>query len=263
MCMHMYTPPTSTHIYAPPTRTTHPHSIVGPTAYDALASFEARWWRQVGLSTTLHHQRTRRLVDIRRLHNFWLPPPSMMQPVPPASAAPHHVDNTPDTGTTTTTAPPQHAPPRMRFSMRLLSRALSFQHPTLANGDHPPHLDATHDAIHPSAWTVQLFRSVDNHASAGLPRRNADAVRLGLHTVKSRVYDSSIQEAYVWAIRSAQRFLYIENQYFVGSSHAWPKVCVVVGGGWWMCVHGWCVFGTCKILYMLMCETCTTQPLTL
>lgn len=30
-----------------------------------------------------------------------------------------------------------------------------------------------------------------------------------------------MQEAYVHAIRRAQRFIYIENQYFLGSSHAW------------------------------------------
>lgn len=34
--------------------------------------------------------------------------------------------------------------------------------------------------------------------------------------------DFSIQDAYVTAIRRARNFLYIENQYFLGSSHAWP-----------------------------------------
>lgn len=29
------------------------------------------------------------------------------------------------------------------------------------------------------------------------------------------------QEAYVHAIRRAKRHIYIENQYFLGSSHAW------------------------------------------
>ena len=31
----------------------------------------------------------------------------------------------------------------------------------------------------------------------------------------------SMQEAYVHAIRRAKRHIYIENQYFLGSSHAW------------------------------------------
>lgn len=35
--------------------------------------------------------------------------------------------------------------------------------------------------------------------------------------------DKSIQTAYIQAIRSAQHFIYIENQYFLGSSYAWPS----------------------------------------
>ncbi|KAL3634369.1 hypothetical protein CASFOL_021423 [Castilleja foliolosa] len=35
--------------------------------------------------------------------------------------------------------------------------------------------------------------------------------------------DTSIQKAYVQAIRSAQHFIYIEKQYFIGSSFAWPS----------------------------------------
>lgn len=33
--------------------------------------------------------------------------------------------------------------------------------------------------------------------------------------------DMSIHSAYVSAIRAAQRFIYIENQYFLGSSYNW------------------------------------------
>lgn len=40
---------------------------------------------------------------------------------------------------------------------------------------------------------------------------------------KRLVIDKSIQTAYVQAIRSAQHFIYIENQYFLGSSYAWPS----------------------------------------
>jgi len=41
--------------------------------------------------------------------------------------------------------------------------------------------------------------------------------------VKGKVVDFSIQNAYVSAIRKAERFMYIENQYFLGSSHAWKE----------------------------------------
>ncbi|KAL2895296.1 Phospholipase D delta [Bienertia sinuspersici] len=40
---------------------------------------------------------------------------------------------------------------------------------------------------------------------------------------KDLVIDRSIQTAYIEAIRSAQHFIYIENQYFLGSSYAWPN----------------------------------------
>jgi hypothetical protein len=53
-----------------------------------------------------------------------------------------------------------------------------------------------------------------------------DAIRWGVmqHLVwgKSVAIDVSIQMAYVKAIRSAQHFIYIENQYFLGSSYNWP-----------------------------------------
>jgi phospholipase D1/2 len=37
------------------------------------------------------------------------------------------------------------------------------------------------------------------------------------------VTERSVQDAYIQAIRRAKRFLYIENQYFLGSSHAWDS----------------------------------------
>lgn len=40
---------------------------------------------------------------------------------------------------------------------------------------------------------------------------------------KDLVVDKSIESAYIQGIRSAQHFIYIENQYFLGSSYAWPS----------------------------------------
>lgn len=40
---------------------------------------------------------------------------------------------------------------------------------------------------------------------------------------KNLKVDRSIHTAYVNAIRSAQHFVYIENQYFIGSSFCWPS----------------------------------------
>lgn len=58
-------------------------------------------------------------------------------------------------------------------------------------------------------WKVQVFRSID-HVSASQMARNLNAER-------------SIHEAYVEAIRRAERFIYIENQYFIGGCHMWSK----------------------------------------
>lgn len=38
---------------------------------------------------------------------------------------------------------------------------------------------------------------------------------------KNVLIDMSIHAAYVKAIRAAQHFIYIENQYFLGSSYNW------------------------------------------
>lgn len=40
---------------------------------------------------------------------------------------------------------------------------------------------------------------------------------------KNVLIDMSIHTAYVKAIRAAQHFIYIENQYFLGSSYNWSN----------------------------------------
>ncbi|XP_075494141.1 phospholipase D alpha 4 [Primulina tabacum] len=56
-------------------------------------------------------------------------------------------------------------------------------------------------------WNVQVFRSID-HLSAYPSTENVTTER-------------SIHEAYVEAIRCAERFIYVENQYFMGGCHLW------------------------------------------
>ena len=53
------------------------------------------------------------------------------------------------------------------------------------------------------SWNVQLFRSIDSYSAT------IDGI------------DASIQESYINAIRCAKRFLYVENQYFLGSCQHW------------------------------------------
>ncbi|KAL6643229.1 hypothetical protein ACP70R_021410 [Stipagrostis hirtigluma subsp. patula] len=71
------------------------------------------------------------------------------------------------------------------------------------------------------AWNVQVFRSIDGSACSGFPKTPEEAAKSGLVSGKDNVVDRSIQDAYIHAIRRAKHFIYIENQYFLGSSFAW------------------------------------------
>lgn len=78
------------------------------------------------------------------------------------------------------------------------------------------------DSDDPENWHVQVFRSIDSGSLKGFPKDVFHAEAQNLVCAKSLVIDKSIQTAYIQAIRSAQHFIYIENQYFIGSSYAWP-----------------------------------------
>ncbi|CAN8288204.1 unnamed protein product [Cochlearia groenlandica] len=71
------------------------------------------------------------------------------------------------------------------------------------------------------SWNVQLFRSIDGGAAAAFPESPEEAAEAGLVSGKDNIIDRSIQDSYIHAIRRAKDFIYIENQYFLGSSFAW------------------------------------------
>ncbi|XVF33424.1 hypothetical protein REPUB_Repub17cG0167800 [Reevesia pubescens] len=73
----------------------------------------------------------------------------------------------------------------------------------------------------PEAWHVQIFRSIDSSSVKGFPKDPKDATSKNLVCGKNQLIDMSIHTAYVKAIRAAQHFIYIENQYFIGSSYNW------------------------------------------
>lgn len=72
-------------------------------------------------------------------------------------------------------------------------------------------------------WNVQLFRSIDAGAAFGFSDDTEKVAKLGLVSGKDNTIDRSIQNAYIHAIRCAKNFIYIENQYFVGSSFGWDS----------------------------------------
>ncbi|XWS38435.1 hypothetical protein CRYUN_Cryun19dG0131400 [Craigia yunnanensis] len=75
----------------------------------------------------------------------------------------------------------------------------------------------------PESWHVQVFRSIDSNSVKGFPDDPKDATQMNLVCGKNVLIDMSIHTAYVNAIRAAQRFIYIENQYFLGSSYNWDS----------------------------------------
>ncbi|KAK7318749.1 hypothetical protein RJT34_03456 [Clitoria ternatea] len=85
--------------------------------------------------------------------------------------------------------------------------------------------DAVHitDEDDPEGWHVQIFRSIDSGSVKGFPKDFKEAKAQNLICGKNLKIDRSIHTAYIKAIRSAQHFIYIENQYFVGSSYHWPS----------------------------------------
>ncbi|CAN8308308.1 unnamed protein product [Cochlearia groenlandica] len=75
----------------------------------------------------------------------------------------------------------------------------------------------------PESWHVQVFRSIDSCSVKGFPKDPKEATGRNLMCGKNILIDMSIHAAYVKAIRSAQHFIYIENQYFLGSSFSWES----------------------------------------
>ncbi|KAJ7297149.1 hypothetical protein O6H91_Y077100 [Diphasiastrum complanatum] len=83
----------------------------------------------------------------------------------------------------------------------------------------PPSAEIAFHGI--NTWNVQIFRSIDAGAVDGFPDNPESAAAMGLVSGKDNIIDRSIQDAYINAIRRAKDFIYIENQYFLGSSFAW------------------------------------------
>ena len=65
-------------------------------------------------------------------------------------------------------------------------------------------------------WNMQLFRSITSDSCKFDEQRYSK-----LHSKGNRLVERSIQECMVRQIRKAQRFIYMENQYFLGSANSW------------------------------------------
>ncbi|KAK9990078.1 hypothetical protein SO802_025063 [Lithocarpus litseifolius] len=167
--------------------------IEGPAAYDVLINFEQRWrkatkWKEFGLQfkRASTHWHDDALIKIERIS--WILSPDL-------SVSPKKkVSPDPSTKKDKSTVIPED------------DRKL-----WVSNEDDP------------ESWHVQIFRSIDSGSVKGFPKSAELAEKQNLICAKNLVIDKSIQTGYIQAIRSAQHFIYIENQYFLGSSYAWPS----------------------------------------
>ncbi|KAK4583821.1 hypothetical protein RGQ29_021801 [Quercus rubra] len=167
--------------------------VEGPAAYDVLINFEQRWkkatkWKEFGLrfkrATT--HWSDDALIKIERISWILSPDLSVSQK--------KKVSPDPSTKKDKSTVIPEDDP-KLWVS----------------------------DEDDPENWHVQIFRSIDSGSVKGFPKSAELAEKQNLICAKNLVIDKSIQTGYIQAIRSAQHFIYIENQYFLGSSYAWPS----------------------------------------
>jgi len=68
-------------------------------------------------------------------------------------------------------------------------------------------------------WNVQLFRSItSDSAQLKIEGREHELV---LTSKRGRLVEQSITQAYIQMIRHARNFVYLENQYFMGSAYHW------------------------------------------
>lgn len=81
-----------------------------------------------------------------------------------------------------------------------------------------PNLQLDYECQKPGSWNTQIFRSINSDSAIFDWQTSLGS---GLANKKGRVFDNSLHRAYIHHIRRAKRFIYIENQYFLGSSHAW------------------------------------------
>merc|ERR1719184_573870 len=65
-------------------------------------------------------------------------------------------------------------------------------------------------------WVLQVFRSITSDSANFDESRQAH-----LHKKYGSFVDNSIERAYINLIRNAVSFIYIENQYFLGSAYSW------------------------------------------
>ena len=74
-----------------------------------------------------------------------------------------------------------------------------------------------------SDTVVQVIRSCDEDSVIFDPQVNSSNFFIDPKHFRQKKVDNSMQKAYIHHIRQAKNFIYIESQYFIGSSHLWDE----------------------------------------
>ncbi|GBF94843.1 phospholipase D gamma [Raphidocelis subcapitata] len=170
--------------------------IEGPAAYDVMVNFIERWSKQAGARNQRHALKIEDFGDVhfpRPLLEYL----SMRTAVLGRIVSGMHASGA---------------------SLRAMANPFAVRMAVIKA--HDPGFVMS-DPASPDSWGVQVFRSIDSDSARGFGGNQEGTYEAGLGILKGKVVDRSIQAAYVQAIRRAKRYIYIENQYFLGSSHLW------------------------------------------
>lgn len=111
---------------------------------------------------------------------------------------------------------PAAAMVRQNFVERVMQQSESASTGILSIVDFDADSEAIPEESDGALWNVQLFRSITSESAIF----DLDSAQ-GLHLNKGLYCENSIFRAYVQQIRNAQNYIYVENQYFLGSSFDW------------------------------------------
>jgi phospholipase D1/2 len=93
-----------------------------------------------------------------------------------------------------------------------------------------PHTFVQQWESHPGSWNAQVYRSIKKEhwhhpEKITVPYRDKQTTHELVWSLKTD-YEASIEAACVKAIQSAQRFIYIETQFLIGSGRLWNRLSV-------------------------------------
>jgi len=111
---------------------------------------------------------------------------------------------------------PAAAMVRQNFVERIMQQSESEATSILSIVEFDSESEASPAESDGALWNVQLFRSITSESAIF----DLDSSS-GLHMNKGLYCENSIFRAYVQNIRNAQNYVYVENQYFLGSSFDW------------------------------------------